>query len=76
MTVKITIDRDGCVQCGNCYNEDCPTLFAEGDDGTSEIQSGFREEGDLAKGNAPDDMEECASKAAKGCPASVITVSK
>ena len=50
MTVKVTIDRDGCVQCGNCYNDDCPTLFAEGDDGTSEIQSGFREEGDLAKG--------------------------
>ena len=44
--------------------------------GPLRFQSGFREEGDLAKGNAPDDMEECASKAAKGCPASVITVSK
>lgn len=76
MTVKIEIDREGCIQCGKCYNDECPEIFAEDDEGTSEIKEQYRSGGDLAKGEAPDDMFDCANKAAEACPVTVIAVSK
>jgi ferredoxin len=76
MTVRIEIDQEGCIQCGVCYNDECPELFAEMDDGTSEIQEKYRAGGDSAKGEAPDGMLDCANKAADACPVTVITVSQ
>lgn len=73
MTVSIEIDQDGCIQCGRCYNDECPSIFKEGDDGTSQIAEQYRD-GSSAKGQAPDDLLECANKAADACPVTVITV--
>jgi ferredoxin len=75
MTVSIEIDQDGCIQCGRCYNDECPNIFKEGDDGTSQIAEQYRD-GNSAKGHAPDDLLECANKAADACPVTVITVSQ
>lgn len=72
--VKIEIDREGCIQCGVCYNDECPEIFGEGDDGTSEIKEPYRTGGDLAKGEAPDNLADCATKAADACPVTVITI--
>ncbi|HPT73382.1 MAG TPA: ferredoxin, partial [Methanomassiliicoccaceae archaeon] len=72
--VKIEIDREGCIQCGVCYNDECPEIFGESDDGTSEIVEQYRVGGDLAKGEAPDSMSDCANRAADACPVTVITV--
>jgi ferredoxin len=76
MTVKVEIDQEGCIQCGRCYNDECPDVYKEGEDGTSEIQEKYRDGGSTAKGNLPDDMFDCANKGAEACPVTVITVSK
>ena len=76
MTVKVEIDQGGCIQCGRCYNDECPNVFMEGDDGTSLIVEQYRVGGDTAKGNLPDDMFDCATKGAEACPVTVISVSK
>jgi ferredoxin len=76
MTVKIEINQEECIQCGKCYNDECPDVFMEGDDGTSMIVEQFRVSGDAAKGQVPDDKFDCATKAAEECPVTVISVSK
>jgi len=76
MTVKIEIDQEGCIQCGRCYNDECPEVFEERDDGTSQIKEQYRVGGDEAKGETPDDLYDCANAGAEACPVTVITVSK
>jgi len=73
MTVIIEIDQESCIQCGRCYNDECPEVFREGDDGTAEIAEEYRD-GSSAKGKAPDDMLGCVNKAADACPETVITI--
>lgn len=74
MTVKVSIDRDGCVQCGNCYGEDCPDVFGQDDSGTSQINEKYRVGGDLAKGSVPDDLKACVAAAVGSCPTDVISM--
>jgi len=75
MTVNVEIDQEGCIQCGRCYNDECPAVYKEGEDGTSEIAEQYRN-GGSATGKIPDDMYDCANKGAEACPVTVITVSK
>ncbi|MBI0583172.1 MAG: ferredoxin [Methanomassiliicoccus sp.] len=75
MTVKVEIDQEGCIQCGRCYNDECPEVYKEGEDGTSEIVEQYRA-GSSAEGNVPDELFDCASKGADACPVTVIIVSK
>jgi len=49
MTVKIEINQEECIQCGKCYNDECPDVFMEGDDGTSMIVEQFRVSGDAGR---------------------------
>ncbi|MGI5872989.1 MAG: ferredoxin [Bacillota bacterium] len=76
LMVKIEIDRDGCIQCGVCYQDECPDIFGESDDGTSEIVEQYRVGGDLGKGEAPDSLADCANSAADACPVTVIIVTQ
>ena len=75
MTLKIEIDRDECTQCGLCYEDECPSVFVEGDDGTSTIKEEYQA-GGPDKGEVPDDLEECVNNAADSCPVDAISVSK
>ncbi|MGI6192837.1 MAG: ferredoxin [Christensenellales bacterium] len=60
--MKVTIDRDGCIECGLCAAT-CPDIFRmNDDDGKAEVY--HQPEGK--------DEEDCASEAADGCPVSVI----
>ena len=72
--MKVTIDRDECISCGACY-ADCPQVFEENDDDyLSQIVEEYRVDGDIAVGEVPDDLEECATSAAEGCPVEIIHV--
>ena len=73
MSVKVVIDQAACIQCGLCYNDECPEVFKEGSDGTSEIASEYQD-GSPANGNVPDDLGDCVKKAVEVCPVSVITI--
>ncbi|MDO4173383.1 MAG: ferredoxin [Eubacteriales bacterium] len=58
--MNISIDRDGCIGCGQCA-ETCPDVFAIADDGLAEVM------------RQPGEAEEAlAQAAADGCPVSVI----
>ena len=70
----VTIDREGCTSCGQCW-EDCPEVFEEDpDDSWSRIVKKFRSDDEGAEGEIPDTLAECARDAAESCPAEVITV--
>jgi ferredoxin len=72
--MKVTIDREECIDCGVCYAE-CPEVFEEDDtDGTSQIVKAYRVGGDPAVGQVPEEMAECVQTAADGCPVEAIHV--
>ncbi len=72
MTIIVEIDQEGCSQCGNCYQDECPEVFMEGEDGTAEIVEKYRD-GSSAKGKVSDEQLACVQRAAAACPVEVIT---
>lgn len=71
--VKVTIDRDMCILCGECWTE-CPDVFEEAPDGMSQVVEEYQINGDPANGEIPDDLEECAINGADVCPVAIIEV--
>ena len=69
---RVEIDRDDCISCGNCWQE-CPEVFVEHADGLSAVVETYRIGGDLGRGEIPG-LEECARRAAEGCPVEIIHV--
>ena len=60
VTMKVKIDRDGCIGCGLCAAT-CPEVFRMADDGLAEV----------AAAPSPD-VEDGAKEAADNCPVQVI----
>lgn len=73
MPVKVTIDQKECTGCGICYNDECPDVFMEGDDGNSNLKPMYQK-GDKSVGEVPDNLKGCAQNAEAACPASAIKV--
>jgi ferredoxin len=74
--MKITIDRDGCISCGNC-EATCPQVFklqVEGD-GKAAIVEACRKE-DLGKGEVGEDLRVCVETARDSCPVQVISTTE
>jgi ferredoxin len=72
--MKVTIDREECIDCGVCYAE-CPEFFEEDDaDSTSGVVEAYRVGGDPAVGLVPEEMAECVRTAADGCPVEAIHI--
>jgi ferredoxin len=70
---KVSIDRTGCISCGNCWNV-CPKVFEQKkEDGKSQITKKFRVKDDISKGEVTEKMESL-SEAEKSCPVNVIQV--
>ncbi len=70
--MKVTIDRDGCISCAQCWTT-CPDFFEENpEDGRSQVTAAFRSEGKPGDGEVPQGKEDCVSMAADGCPVQVI----
>jgi ferredoxin len=61
MPIKVTVDKDKCIACGNCYDV-CPDVFEGDDEGRSQVKKG-------AKLELP-----CVKEAAESCPVEAITV--
>lgn len=73
--IVVTIGREGCISCGQCWGS-CPQLFIEDHrDGKSSIIEGYRIAGKVDEGSAPDQFEACLKEAEEACPAEVIRVS-
>jgi ferredoxin len=70
--MKVTIDRNGCVSCGTCW-ETCPKFFEQNaEDSFSQVIPQFQTDEKPAEGSAPPEMEACVSEAADFCPVQVI----
>ncbi|MDD1704026.1 MAG: ferredoxin [Methanoregula sp.] len=70
----VTIEREICVSCGNCWDS-CPDFFEQNpDDSFSQILEGFRINKNNAEGTPPADQETCAWNAAELCPVGIIHI--
>jgi ferredoxin len=68
--MKITIDRDGCIECGACTTT-CPAVFELKENEKASIISQYRS-GGSDKGEVGPDLNSCAKDAADSCPVAVI----
>jgi ferredoxin len=73
MTMIVVVDQGSCIQCGLCYLDNCPEIFKEGSDGTSEIAEKYRTDS-ISQGEVPSELTDCAKVAADACPATAISV--
>lgn len=72
--IVVTIERDDCISCAQCWTR-CPEFFEESqEDGRSMVAEMYRVEGKLDEGSAPANFEECLREAEEACPAEVISV--
>lgn len=71
--VSLKIDEKECSGCGICYSDECPDIFAEGDNGISMILPAFQK-GSGSVGDIPADKVASAKTAAMACPNNAITV--
>ena len=69
----VTINHETCISCGLCFNDNCPDVFEEGADGSSQLKTAFRKETPY-EGEIPASMLACAQKAEEDCPVSAIAV--
>lgn len=73
--INLTIDREGCISCGQCW-ESCPDFFTENaEDGWSQVAAKFRIAGKPNEGVVFEELEECVKKIVDECPAKVIHIS-
>jgi len=73
--IFVTIEREGCISCGQCWGS-CPEFFIEDpEDGLSSITEKYRIAGKVDEGSAPDRFEACLKEAEEACPAEAIRVS-
>jgi ferredoxin len=73
-TFRVTIDRDECISCETCW-EMCPKFFEENpDDAFSQVIEEYRVDDDPGAGKAPEELENCVTDAADGCPVEIIHI--
>lgn len=74
MVVKVSIDRDDCISCGNCWTI-CPEFFEQNpNDDFSQVIERYRIGGNIAEGEAPHELEGLVREAADSCPVQIIHV--
>lgn len=72
--LKVSIDREGCINCRNCWNT-CPEFFEPNPKDTySQIISKYRIENNPGEGEAPARLGEKVKKAADLCPVRIIHI--
>jgi ferredoxin len=76
----VTVNHATCISCGLCFTDNCPDVFEEGEDGSSQLKAALRKdigEGPdsiLYQGEIPANLLACAQKAEEDCPVSAIAV--
>ncbi len=72
MPVTITIDQEGCTECGACEGT-CAEIFEVPSGEKARVVEKYRK-GSTDKGEVGDDLAGCAQEAADSCPVEVISV--
>lgn len=72
--IKVSIARDECISCANCW-ETCPDFFEENpDDGLSQVVEKYRINDNPGEGEAPAELGDCVKEAANECPVEIIHI--
>ncbi len=74
LQMKVTIDRDGCIQCGNCAAT-CKEVFELKPGENASIKEKYQA-GGPDKGEVGENLDKCVNDASTSCPVAVITVEK
>ncbi len=69
--VKVTIDQDTCIACGQCYAI-CPEVFQDDGTGTAELVEDFQGD-EVFEGDVTSDID-CTTDAEEVCPVDAIEV--
>lgn len=73
--VKITINRDDCIECGSCESI-CADVFHLPSGEKSTIVEKYRTGGLPEQGEVPASLEACTQESADACPVSAISTQK
>jgi ferredoxin len=72
--IRVTIDREQCISCGNCF-DNYPEFFEQNpDDEFSQVVEQYRVQGRLDEGGVPDELGDKVRSAADECPVEIIHV--
>jgi len=72
--MKVTIERNTCVSCGNCWDS-CPDFFEQNpDDSFSQVIEKFRTGKNVGEGTPTEEQEACVKDAADLCPVTIIRI--
>lgn len=72
--MKITIDREACIECGNCASV-CPEVFELKAGQKSTVKQKYRTS-DSGEGEVGENLGKCVSDAVEGCPVQAISTEK
>ena len=72
--MKITIDREVCIECVNCAAV-CPEVFELKAGQKSAVKQKYRT-GGPDEGEVGDNFDKCVSDAVEGCPVQAISAEK
>ena len=72
--MKVTIDREACIQCGNCATV-CKEVFELKPGEKSAIRQKYRTTGP-EEGEVGENLDKCISDAVEGCPVQAISTEK
>ncbi|MCR8432683.1 MAG: ferredoxin [Crenarchaeota archaeon] len=70
----VRIDRDACISCGVCAALCADVFMLDPTDSKSAVIERFRVGNDMAKGEIPADLLDCAKTAAENCPVQAIRI--
>lgn len=73
MGYRIVYDRSGCIGAGTCEALD-PEDFELVEDGLADLKEGEEVSDDVWEKEVPENREEAALEAARGCPVNVIKI--
>ncbi len=69
--MKVTIDQDGCIECGVC-EQVCSDVFSVESGEKASVVEKYRTDSP-AVGDVPDDLADCAEEGVSSCPVQVIS---
>lgn len=69
--VKVSIDQETCIGCGQCYST-CLDLYQDDGTGTAEIVDEYQQD-EVFEGDVAENIE-CAENGADVCPVDAITL--
>ena len=70
--MKVSIDRDGCIECGVCESI-CPEVFELKENENASIVVAFQTSGP-GEGEVGEDLASCVKEAEESCPVEIIHV--